>query len=96
MSFKYNINYKGIQLVDAYFTINAVGGTKESAVIELHCYANEQSYLQDKANNSTEDKLFVDTSLSFEPSVADGSGNWIKQAYTSTQLLAKYPNKKDC
>lgn len=96
MSFKNNINYKGIQLFDAYFTINAVGGTKENAVIELHCYANEQCYLQDKENNSTENKLFVDTSLSFVPSVADDSVNWIKQAYTCTQLLQKYSEKKDC
>lgn len=96
MSFKSDIIYKGIQIQGAYFNINAVGGTKNNAVIELNCFANEDIYNQDKANNTTENKLFIDTSLSFIPSVDDNSENWIKQAYQCTQVLEKYPNKIDC
>lgn len=96
MSFKANTEYKGIQIQDAYFNINAVGGTKDNVIIELNCYATEELYNHDKVNNTTENKLFADTSLSFIPDVKDGSENWIKQAYECTQLLEKYPNKVDC
>jgi hypothetical protein len=64
-------------------------------VIELNCYTTEDMYMQDKTNNTTENKLYYDTSLNFIPDNTDGAENWVKQAYKCQELLGKFPNKID-
>jgi len=95
MSFKANINYKGLVINQAYFNIHSIGGTKENTIIELYCYATEDLYNKDKSNNTTENKLYADTSLNFAPDISDSAENWIKQGYKSQALLDKFPDKVD-
>lgn len=95
MSFKSNLNYKGLQIQNAYYNINAVGGTKEKKIIELYVYASEELYNEDKINNNENNVLFIDTNNSFKPNYNDIAENEHKQAYEYLRANI-FTNAVDC
>lgn len=95
MCFKTDITFKGVEIVDAYFCVKAVGGTKERKIIELHCYADESIYNVDKLNGTTDNALFIDTSNTFTPDYSENAENEHKQAYIYLKTTI-YTNAVDC
>lgn len=75
----------GITLKDAYCRIDTVNGYKKNIQITVNTYVSREAFL----NNAS----YVDQKIfSFEPSVAIGSENFIKQGYEYLKTLPQYEN----
>jgi hypothetical protein len=70
-----------LELANAYIVVHAVEGTKQQMRATVH-FRGEGAALT---------KLY-----SFEPSVEDDAGNFIKQAYEHLKTLPEFEGAEDC
>jgi hypothetical protein len=66
---------------DAYCKIETISGSKSQIDFNLYIYAN--------------DKIIATKRYAFTPSVADGSDNFIKQAYLHLKSLPEFAGAVD-
>lgn len=75
---------KAVTLSDTYCRVVRVIGDK----VTMHFNV--------EVLNSAKDRLYMERSYSFAPSVADDSDNFIKQAYEHLKTLNEFTGAVDC
>lgn len=78
----------GFTISQSYAVVNAVGGNKTQAVIEVKYYVS--SALKEEGNPH-----FLLKNYNFVPSVDDDSPNFIKQGYEYIKTLPEFANAID-
>jgi len=73
-----------VVLADTYCRISRVVGGKDLMHFNVEVL------------NGDKDRLFMEKSFSFTPSVADGAENFIKQAYEHLKTLDEFDGAEDC
>jgi hypothetical protein len=97
MSLKKNVEVEGQAFIQAPFGI-VQNGTKKvlfTAICKITSISGNKNMLNINVSHigdvSTYERLY-----SFEPSVADGSPNFIKQAYMYLKTLPEFSGAEDC
>lgn len=86
MALKATVNFKGINVADAYVKVVNFSGDKNSLAFQVGNYG--------PANESGERELFDSTHRSCDYAL-DGS-NALQQAYTYLKTLPEFAGAKDC
>lgn len=73
-----------VVLSDTYCRVSRVVGGKDLMHVNVEVL------------NGDKDRLFMEKSYSFTPSVEDGSDNFIKQAYEHLKTLEEFDGAEDC
>ena len=75
---------KVVTLTDAYFRVSQVSGDKSLMHVSIEVL------------NSEKDRLLMQRSASFTPSVDSGAANFIAQAYEHLKSLPEFADAVDC
>ena len=75
---------KVVTLTDAYFRVSQVSGDKSLMHASIEVL------------NSEKNRLLMQQSVSFTPSVASDSANFIAQAYEHLKSLPEFSEAQDC
>jgi hypothetical protein len=78
----------GIEVESPYARVDSLSGSKYSISISLYYYVSQKAF-QSGATN------FMQDIFAFQPSVDDGSKNFIKQAYEHIKSLAEFSDAID-
>lgn len=78
----------GIDVESPYARIDSLSGGKESMTISLYYYVNQSAFRAGATH-------FMQDIFAFQPSVDDGSKNFIKQAYEHIKSLAEFSDAID-
>ena len=87
MGLKKTVNFKGVDIIDAYIKVKHFSGNKDNICFNIQVYANK-----DISDSNDGDYLYISKSFYFVPNI---NGNLWIQAYNYLKTLEEFLNAED-